>query len=104
MALDFNKLAGLVKAYGAPLYGTAPVTELGSVTPEEYQLIDGNTLAIIDGDSTYYIPVRRSVVEAGIAPDRVFAIGEFEATRDADGEMNGQAWSIAKGTRKVFAY
>jgi hypothetical protein len=104
MALDFNKLAGLVKAYGSPLYGTTPVQELGSVTPVEYQLIDGDTLAIIDGDQTYYIPVRRSVVDAGIASDRVFNIGEFEATRDADGEYNGQAWSVSKGARKVFAY
>jgi hypothetical protein len=104
MALDFNKLAGLVKAYGSPLYGSAPVQELGSVTPAEYQLIDGNTLAIIDGDTTYYIPVRRSAIEAGITEDRVFNIGEFEATRDADGEYNGQSWSVAKGTRKVFAY
>ena len=104
MALDFNKLAGLVKAYGSPLYGSAPVQELGSVTPVEYQLIDGDTLAIIDGDQTYYIPVRRSVVDAGIASDRVFNIGEFEATRDADGEYNGQAWSVSKGARKVFAY
>ena len=104
MALDFTKLAGLVKAYGAPLYGSAPVEEHGSVTPAEYTLIDGNTLAIIDGDATYYIPIRRSVVEAGFGDDRVFSIGKFIATRDASGEMNGQPWSITKGAEKVFAY
>lgn len=97
-------LAGLVKAYGSPLYGSAPVKEHGSVTPAEYQLIDGNTLAIEDNGAVYYIPIRRSVVEAGITEDQVFNIGEFEATRDADGEYNGQAWSIAKGSIKVFAY
>lgn len=104
MAFNIQQLAGLVKTYGAPLYGSTPVKEFGSVTPEEYTLIDGNTLCITEGDVTVYIPVRRSVVEAGISDDRVFNIGEFEATRDAEGEMNGKPWSISKGSRKVFAY
>ena len=104
MAFNIQQLAGLVKTYGAPLYGSAPVKEFGSVTPAEYTLIDGNTLCITEGDVTVYIPVRRSVVEAGISDDRVFNIGEFEATRDAEGEMNGKPWSISKGSRKVFAY
>ena len=97
-------LAGLVKAYGSPLYGSAPVKVHGSVTPAEYTIVNGDTLVIPDGDVTYYVPIRRSVVEAGFGEDRVFQIGEFEATRDAEGEYNGQPWSIAKGATKVFAY
>jgi hypothetical protein len=104
MSFDFKLLEGLVKTYGAPLYGTSPVKVLTQVSPADYEIIDGNTLAVTDGDLTAYIPIRRSVVEAGITEGQVFTIGQFEATRDAEGEYNGQAWSVSKGAIKVFAY
>lgn len=105
MALNLEIIGGLVKLYGAPLYGSAPVKDAGSLTPEEYELIDGDTLLTIIEGNTVYIPIRRSVVEAGIPENRVFNIGIFEALRDADGVgADGKAWTVSKGQQKVFAY
>lgn len=105
--LNLNLLAGIVKQYGAPLYASEPTTVAGTITPAEYELVnDGTVLKYEDGTgSTMYFPIRRSVIEAGFGEDRVFNIGIFEATRDADGvTADGIAWSVTKGQSKVFAY
>jgi len=104
MKLDLSKLKGLVKEYGAPLYSATPTTEAGSVGPGGYTLEGGNTLKVVDGDITYYFPIRTSRLEAGVSEDQVFNIGVFTASRDAQGEYNGKAWSVTMGETKVFAY
>lgn len=104
MKLDLTKLKGLVKEYGAPLYPTTPSTEAGSVAPGEYSIESGNTLKVVDGDVTYYFPIRTQRVEAGVSEDQVFNIGIFTASRDASGEYNGKSWSVTMGETKVFAY
>ena len=105
--LNLDLLQGFVKLYGAPLYASEPIKEAGAIAPADYELVnDGTTLKYIDelGNAIYF-PIRRSVLEAGFGDDRVFNIGIFEATRDAQGtDSQGNAWSVAKGQRKVFAY
>jgi len=105
--LNLNVLAGIVKQYGAPLYASEPTTVAGTIAPADYELTnDGTVLKYEDeSGSVMYFPIRRNVVEAGFGEDRVFNIGIFEATRDASGiTANGTAWSVTKGTSKVFAY
>ena len=104
MKLDLAILGNLVKVYGAPLYGADAVAIAGTVGPDEYTVIDGNTLMVIDNGNTMYFTIRRSVVDAGFEDNHVFTIGVFEATRDASGERDGVAWSVTKGTQKPFAY
>lgn len=104
MKLNLAILGNLVKVYGAPLYGATSVEDAGTVGPDEYTVIDGNTLMVLTDGNTMYFPIRRSTVDAGFTDDRVFTIGIFEAERDASGERDGVAWSVTKGARKVFAY
>jgi hypothetical protein len=104
MKLDLSKLKGLVKEYGSPLYPSVPTTEAGSVAPGEYSIEGGNKLKVVDGDVTYYFPIRTQRVEAGVSEDQVFNIGVFTASRDASGEYNGKPWSVTAGETKVFAY
>jgi hypothetical protein len=66
---------------------------------------DGRTIMVQDGALTYYFPIRRSTLEAGISPDQVFKIGVFNALRDADGVTpDGKAWSIKAGEPRAFAF
>ena len=102
--LKFEALSGLIKAYGAPLYSAEPIREGGSVQAGQFTIVK-DTLCILDGGVTYYIPVRRSRIDAGIDETQSFQIGVFVATRDADGiAPDGTAWSVVKGQEKVFAY
>ena len=105
--LNLSALQGLIKTYGAPLYASEPTTVAGTIAPAEYELVnDGTTIKYIDeSGNAIYFPIRRSVIEAGFGEDRVFNIGIFEATRDAEGTTtDGVAWSVTKGQQKVFAY
>jgi len=106
MALDFSILEGIVKIYGAPLYGADADTVAGQVTPSEYTLMaDGRTIQVIDNGNTMYFPIRRSVIEAGFGEDKVFTIGLFTALRDASGTTeDGKEWSVNKGDVKPFAF
>lgn len=104
MKLNLAILGNLVKVYGAPLYGATSVEDAGTVGPDEYTVIDNNTLMVLTDGNTMYFPIRRNVVDEGFTEDRVFTIGIFEAERDASGERDGVAWAVSKGARKVFAY
>ena len=102
--LKLDAISGLIKAYGAPLYSAEPIRDGGSVQAGQFTIVN-DTLCIVDGSVTYYIPVRRSRIEAGINETQSFQIGVFVATRDADGvTSDGTAWSVSKGQEKVFAY
>lgn len=106
MALNIQLLQGLVKEYGAPLYPQQPDVDAGTISADEYTLIDGNTLQIAGENGTVmYIPIRRATVEAGIKDGQVFNVGIFKALRDADGTTeDGKAWSVKAGDSKVFAF
>ena len=108
MALNMQLLKDSVTVYGAPLYGHAPSTLIGTPVVGEdgvdsMEVVDGS-LSINNGEM--YIPIRRSVLEAdGFDPStHEFTIGKFTALRDAEGVYNDTAWSIAKGEEKTFAY
>lgn len=101
--LNLGLLAGIVTQYGQPLYPATPTTEAGSVAPGEYTL-DGNTLVLVNEGITMYIPIRTSRIEQGVDATQTFNIGIFTASRDAQGEYNGSAWSVKAGSQKAFAY
>lgn len=107
MALNLQALKSAIKTYGAPLYASEPTNYAGTVSPEEYELVnDGTVIKYTDAQGlVMYFPIRKSVLDAGFGEDRVFNIAEFEATRDASGETaDGQPWSVTKGSLKAFAY
>jgi hypothetical protein len=107
MALNLSALKSAIKTYGAPLYASEPSNVAGTVSPDEYELVnDGTVIKYTDEQGlVMYFPIRKSVLDAGFGDDRVFTIGEFEATRDASGETtDGTPWSVTKGVLKAFAY
>ena len=99
----FQKAIGITTIYGKPLYEL--VEELGSLNPREYVLddVDG-VISITEEDKTIYIPVRRQTMELGIEEDQILIVGKFKATRDEQGEFNGEQWVVNKGNVKLFAY
>lgn len=99
----FQKAIGIATIYGKPLYELVEV--LGEINPLDYVLdeVDG-VVSITEDDKTIYIPIRRSVMEQGLEDDQIFTIGKFQATRDEQGEFNGEQWVVDKGTVKLFAY
>ena len=106
MALNLELLAGAVKVYGAPLYGTTPDVDYGTIEQAgQYPVVDGS-LVIESPAGVMYVPIRRSVLEDdNFNPaTHMFRIGGFKALRDASGEYNGSAWSVAQGEMKTFAY
>jgi hypothetical protein len=106
MALNLQQLFASVTVYGAPLYGTTPAIDHGQIEfAGQYPVVD-NCLVIEEDAGIVYIPIRRSTLEApGFDPStHMFRIGGFEALRDASGEFNGKAWSVAKGDVKTFAF
>ena len=74
------------------------------------QLIGGTgvvrlrVISITEEDKTIYIPVRRQTMELGIEEDQILIVGKFKATRDEQGEFNGEQWVVNKGNIKLFAY
>ena len=105
--LNLSALKGLIKTYGAPLYAVEPSNYAGTVSPDEYELVnDGTVVKYTDAQGiVMYFPIRKSVLTEGFGDVRVFNIAEFEATRDAEGvTADGTAWSVTKGALKAFAY
>lgn len=107
MALNLSALKSVIKTYGAPLYASEPTVIAGTVSPDEYELVNNGTVLKITNEFglVNYFPIRKSVIDAGFGDDRVFTVGDFEAMRDASGETEtGEPWSVTKGALKAFAY
>ena len=107
MGLNLSALQGLIKTYGAPLYASEPTNYAGTIPPAEYELVNDGTVVKYTTEQglVMYFPIRKSVIDAGFDENRVFHVGQFEATRDASGTTSdGAEWSVTKGALKAFAY
>lgn len=107
MALNLSALQSVIKTYGAPLYASEPTNYAGTVSPDEYELVNNGTVLKITNEQglVNYFPIRKSALDAGFGEDRVFHVAEFAAMRDASGENEkGEPWSVTKGALKAFAY
>jgi hypothetical protein len=103
MNLDLNLLEGIVKVYGAPLYNH--IADAGTLAPGEYSLTDDGQVMTTTEAGVMYFRVRTARLDQGINPEvDTLQVGIFEAARDADGEFNGEPWSVAKGHKQAFIH
>lgn len=103
MALKLDVLAGIVKEYGAPLYKLT--ADAGTLAPGEYSLTDEGQVMVETESGVMYFAVRSARLDQGIdAEADTLNVGVFTAQRDAEGEYNGQPWSVAEGDTKAFIH
>lgn len=97
--LNFEKLSGIVKEYGTPLY--TQIDDAGVVKEGEFTFSeDGESICVpTPQGGVVYVPFRRDTDRNKSS----YTIGVFEATRDASGEYNGSAWTVSKGDKRAFA-
>lgn len=100
----FSKAEGFAKLYGKNLYEW--LEDIGEVKPTEYvlNLSEGTILLQDDKGVKLFVQIKHSVLESGVEEDKVFTIGKYVATRNERGEYLGEAWEVAKGVIKLFAY
>lgn len=105
MALNLELVKKNANVFGAPVY--SEVANYGTVGPGEYTLDTTFRSIKIDlGNGTFIsAALRRDVDMATIDPAKtVLTVACFQAQRDAEGEIEGRAWSVKAGDKKDFAY
>ena len=103
MALKLDVLAGIVKEYGAPLYELT--ADAGTLAPGEYSLTDEGQVKVTTESGVIYFRVRNARLDQGINPEAdTLNVGVFTAQRDAEGEYNGEPWSVTEGDTKAFIH
>ena len=102
-AFKLSALEGIVKIYGGKLFEATGV-DFGVLAPGSYSVSeDGETIEVQDGEQSAYIRLRSADHgKVDSAKDSIQVL-EYAALRDADGDFDGKAWSIAKGTKRAFA-
>lgn len=103
MALKLDVLAGIVKVYGAPLYEFT--ADGGTLAPGDYSVTDDGQVMVESESGVMYFRVRSARLDQGINPEAdTLNVGVFTAQRDAEGEYNGQPWSVTKGHTQAFIH
>jgi hypothetical protein len=97
-----------IKSYGAPLYAKVEGTESFTLKAGQF-VLEGNNFSFEHEGLKHYGTIRssRMVAIKTLTPAKLaklsISVSVLVALRDADGDGDNGAWSVAKGTTKLFA-